>query len=306
MKRMFAILAVTLACLLVLAGCGCEHEWADANCVTPKTCNLCQETEGEALGHTWVDADCVNPKTCSVCAETEGEALGHTWVDADCVTPKTCSVCAVTEGEALGHSWLDATTETPKTCSVCAETEGERIVTDERFTTAASSVVFGSWYYDIALTGEEAGLPGLEGELYMRATLTFCPDGEFIITVSPADVDAYLAAMKQYLMDTMYAEFEAQGMDKEAADAAMVTAYGLTMEEYANVALASLDAETLTETLYLVYYVDGDQLYAGESWKAELEPVTFSIDGDSLTLNEDIVYGSDETTVLTRLVEEES
>ena len=31
-----------------------------------------------ASGHTWVAADCDTPKTCSVCNETEGEALGHT------------------------------------------------------------------------------------------------------------------------------------------------------------------------------------------------------------------------------------
>ena len=58
-------------------------------------------------GHTWVAADCDTPKTCSVCQATEGEALGHTWVDANCVTPKTCSVCQATEGEALGHTYTN-------------------------------------------------------------------------------------------------------------------------------------------------------------------------------------------------------
>lgn len=29
----------------------CEHEWLDATCTTPKTCNLCGKTEGEALRH---------------------------------------------------------------------------------------------------------------------------------------------------------------------------------------------------------------------------------------------------------------
>ena len=150
-RILFAVLALTM--LFVLSGCVCEHQWVEANCLTPKTCSLCEETEGdplghdwlpaectqpehcsrceetvgEALGHTWVEADCVTPKTCSVCAETEGEALGHTWEDATCVLPKTCSVCAATEGEALGHTWEDATCVLPKTCSVCAETEGEAL-----------------------------------------------------------------------------------------------------------------------------------------------------------------------------------
>jgi len=47
-----------------------------------KHCSVCneilvaQETVA-ASGHSWVDADCTNPKTCSVCDATEGEELGH-------------------------------------------------------------------------------------------------------------------------------------------------------------------------------------------------------------------------------------
>ena len=33
----------------------CEHDWADATCTAPKTCNLCGETEGDALTHIWTD-----------------------------------------------------------------------------------------------------------------------------------------------------------------------------------------------------------------------------------------------------------
>ena len=104
-----------------------EHDWAEATCTAPKTCSVCNTTEGEALGHTWADATCTAPKTCSVCNATEGEALGHKWDDATCETAKTCSVCNATEGEALGHKWDDATCETAKTCSVCNATEGEAL-----------------------------------------------------------------------------------------------------------------------------------------------------------------------------------
>ncbi len=79
----------------------CDHDFKPATCTSPKTCDLCGETEGEALGHTWVDADCDTPKTCSVCSETEGEALGHTWVDATTEAPKTCESCGETEGDPL-------------------------------------------------------------------------------------------------------------------------------------------------------------------------------------------------------------
>ena len=126
-KRIAMLVLCLCVCLAVFTGC-CQHEtWNEADCVTPKTCAECEETEGEPLGHTWVDADCVNPKTCSACGETEGDVLDHTWADADCVNPKTCTVCGETEGEALGHTWTDATCDTAKTCTVCGETEGEAL-----------------------------------------------------------------------------------------------------------------------------------------------------------------------------------
>ncbi len=57
----------------------CEHEWVDATCTAPKTCTLCGETEGEALGHTEVEIPEVRPTPstqgytagikCSKCGE---------------------------------------------------------------------------------------------------------------------------------------------------------------------------------------------------------------------------------------------
>ena len=103
------------------------HDFADADCTTPKTCNTCGATEGEATGHDWAAADCTTPKTCNICGATEGEALGHDWADADCTTPKTCNTCGATEGEALGHKWVAANCTTAKTCETCGETEGEAL-----------------------------------------------------------------------------------------------------------------------------------------------------------------------------------
>ena len=101
------------------------HKWEDATCTQPKTCSVCNSTEGEANGHTWKEATCTQPRTCSVCNSTEGEPNGHTWKEATCTEPKICTVCSVTEGEANGHSWKDATCTEPKTCTVCNLTEGE-------------------------------------------------------------------------------------------------------------------------------------------------------------------------------------
>lgn len=102
MKIRITAMIFSVAILAVLlTGCACEHEWADATCLAPKTCNLCQETEGEALGHNWAEATCAAPKTCTACGEMEGETLPHIWEDANYQEPKTCSECGATEGEPL-------------------------------------------------------------------------------------------------------------------------------------------------------------------------------------------------------------
>ena len=125
MKRKISLLTLIAVCLLVFSGCQCSHEWAEADCLTPQTCEKCGETEGEALGHAWAEATCTAPKTCTACGLTEGEALEHIWTEVSCAAPKTCTLCGLTEGEALEHTWVDANYQAPQTCAVCGQTEGE-------------------------------------------------------------------------------------------------------------------------------------------------------------------------------------
>lgn len=86
--------------------------------------------------HTWIEADCVSPKTCESCGETEGKPLGHSWQEASCTEPRTCTRCGQTEGEPLGHSFSWNTVEQAScskagreegVCSACGETEYREI-----------------------------------------------------------------------------------------------------------------------------------------------------------------------------------
>ncbi len=134
------------------------HDWENATCETPNTCERCGETEGDPLGHDWVDATCTEPKTCQRCGETEGEPLGHDWVDATCTEPKTCQRCGETEGEPLGHDWVDATCTEPKTCQRCGEIEGEPLGHDWQETsyTASGCLTDGERVYTCVREGCEA------------------------------------------------------------------------------------------------------------------------------------------------------
>lgn len=306
MKKRMLMTALVLVCVLVLSACGCKHEtWNDADCVTPKTCAECGETEGEALGHTWLDASCETPKTCEVCAVTEGEALGHSWTDADCETPKTCATCGQTEGEALGHDWQDATTELPKTCAVCKLTEGERIVTDPRFTTAATADIQGTWILSFPMTGELMGLEGFDADIDCNYIFVLGNDGTTELSVAVADEEAFKSAMKEYLVEELYAEFAAAGLNKTQADAAMVEAYGVDTEQYADIIMNTMDMNAIFEAMCVsaVYYVADNQLYMGYSWELEMEPTEFTLEGDTLTLYDDVAGTGAEESVFTRVTE---
>ena len=126
MKKIFFAIMV-LVWMFALTGCFHEHTFIEANCITPKTCAECGETDGEPFGHTWKIATCTTPETCEHCGETQGNALGHTWEAATCIWPETCSKCEMTRGEALGHSWENATCTSPKTCTRCSTTSGNSL-----------------------------------------------------------------------------------------------------------------------------------------------------------------------------------
>ena len=70
--------------------------------------------------HSWVDATCISPKTCSVCGETEGVALGHTWVEATEENDKYCSVCYLKEATEL-IIVANSTTGNMETSPICLE-----------------------------------------------------------------------------------------------------------------------------------------------------------------------------------------
>lgn len=261
MKRL-TILILVLAMCLTFAACGCKHEW--------------------------LAATCENPKTCELCGETEGEAKGHSMVEATCEEPKHCENCNLTEGEPLGHTWVDATTEAPKTCQTCGATEGERIITDPRFTTAATKDLHGKWELEMELTGDMMGIPDFPAGAVMKLILIFSNSGELDITVEVGD--SFMDALKQYTIDSVYAEFEAQGMDRESADVAFAEAYSMTIEEYVDEEIGAIDLNEMFASLFGaielggVYYVEDGVLYAGDSWEDELDGESFTLNGDSLIL----------------------
>lgn len=290
MKKKVCFLILALACILMLCACGCEHEWMEATCVAPSTCAKCEKTEGEALGHVWFAATCTDPKTCETCGTTEGDPKGHNWLDATCTEAKKCDQCNLTEGEALGHTWLDATTEAPQTCSTCSLTEGERIITDERFKTAAVADLLGKWVCRIEVTGEEIELPTYEGTVPILYYLNFGNAGDMEFSMELADEEAFMEILVQVSIEETYAELEAEGFSKEEADAAIVDAYGVDLETYLRSMMEQIDMNELIASIFSVvdlssvYYVEDDLLYNAMGWDFPMEGSAYTLDGDTLTI----------------------
>ncbi len=306
MKKQFIIIVLALILAMVLSACGCAHEtWNEATCNLPKTCVNCGKTEGEALGHEWAEATCDAPKTCGTCKATEGDALGHNWSEATCETPKTCSVCNNAEGEALGHAWEEATTETPKTCATCAVTEGERVITDERFTTATTKEIQGKWAYELPVTGEEMGLEGFEKVLVTRLIMDFKFDGTMEMYMDISNEDEFRTALIEYMTEATYLEFEAEGVSREDADAAVKSSYGMTLEEYAKLTVDMIDFNSLLGAINFdgVYYVNNGSIYLGITWMDNMDPSKYTIEGDSLILEGDLAGTGEENTAFKRIAE---
>ena len=277
MKKLLTVL-LAISVLLVLAGC-CSHEWYAASCEAPKT--------------------------CAKCGETEGEALGHSWADATCTAPKTCSVCHAQEGSALGHNWIDATTEAPKTCIACNLTEGERIITDPRFTTAATKDLHGKWVLNHAIPLENIGFTGLDLLLELQVTLVLDNEGTLNVNFTALNGDAINAAMCEILENSLYEEYAAQGLTKEVFEALVVDQYGMTLSEFVAdyVNENGVPAALSNMAVYGVYYVEGNQIFTGGDWDTELVKSEFTLEGDTLSFVDSFVGIVDPPEVFQRSAE---
>jgi len=158
--RIIAVVAVLFLLAVVFTACEfgpaeCEHEWLEATCTEPKTCNICAETEGDPLGHTeetvagkaatCTEAGLTDGKKCSACdevllAQETIPALGHKDEDSDYV----CDVCkaelctnhvpsdAVKENEVASTCSKEGSYELVVRCSNCNEELSRETVAVEK------------------------------------------------------------------------------------------------------------------------------------------------------------------------------
>ena len=231
--HLLSSLLITAMFLALLAGCACQHEWVEANCSAPKTCKLCNETEGEKND---------------------------------------------------SHNWEDATTEAPKTCSLCGKTDGEKINVDSRFKTANCKEVFGTWSGRCEIGAEQMGLTG-DLVIPMTLTMIFSNDGQLEMTSELEDADAFRQTFINYLVELMYQQFSASGMNKSQADAACKAQYGMDVTEYCT-QIAQESVKNMSSSVKMVYYAESGKIYAANNWNEEMEPENYEIKNGKLFLDD--------------------
>ncbi len=253
MKHFIPILLCLLLTAAVLAGCSCNHQWSQANCQAPKTCTLCNKTEGE-IGT-------------------------HQWILASCKAPKTCKICQITEGEPIDHNWKDATTEAPKTCADCGLTEGQKIFVDSRFQTSACEKLFGTWKATYEINGEETFGMTIDGEnLNYTAyiTMTFTNDGK-LISKTEFEEASFKNVTKLITIETMYETLRQSGYSREEANQEFKKIYQMTIEEYAQKSIDALDMDQQISVVNGVYYVSDNKIFGAESWDKEFDGQTITM-----------------------------
>ena len=113
-------------------------------------------------GHSWTDADCDTPKTCSVCGETEGEALGHAYaesarVDATCgadgSVTYTCGNCGDSYTDVLPatgeHVYFDDCSAICEVCGYEREAGHNVIHVEAKDATCTELGNIEYWYCDV-------------------------------------------------------------------------------------------------------------------------------------------------------------
>lgn len=290
MKQKLSFVLAALLLALQLGGCQwlCRHDWNAATCEEPKTCRKCELTEGENLGHRWESATCEEPRTCSRCGNTRGFSKGHRWSEATCEEPRICSVCNKTQGKPKGHDWQEATTEAPRTCTDCGMTTGFAIDADERFTTAETAALQGTWATDFAVSGSMVGEPDFTGELKGRAYITFGNAGTLTVRLETQNMPEFEAAMLSYIKKRIYAELAAKGLGTGAADLAVQAAFGMTTDEYAQKLLQEIDVAGIIAdvTKVRVYYAKDSTVYIADDWNSSFLSSTYRFENETLVFDE--------------------
>ena len=262
----------------------CDHVWEEANCENGKTCSLCGDFEGEALGHEFGELKIMREATCTEVGRKEGSCVRcgeiiveeipmkeHQFTEqkisneATCTEDGTiehrCEHCGYTEQEivpALGHvdgEWeiteaatydnMGARSLYCAKCHTLISTETYELSEEEK-EVAFLAMCESVDYEDLARYPER----------FVDKTITF--SGEVIQAVE--DGDEYILRVDitwngYYYEDTVWVEYTRKDSDDgRILEGDIITVYGIGAgtETYASVLLSSITIPAVS-AMYVYY-----------------------------------------------------
>ena len=234
------------------------HNWTPATCTVPKTCSVCQATEGDPLGHTegneWKYDSDNHWHTCTVAGcgvVIESSKAAHT-PDREAATetdPIKCSVCDYIITPALGMQ--DYIVEMP--VSIAVKLTGDKKPAKETFKFEIYDLGVEDAEFEIVkdsvtvenIAFDENGVAFIEGIIKIKVTgkeqLSNLTEG-FSVRMVKGSTKGWTYASEQWRIEPF---FENDALDLKIAVKEIVD--GEISEEYANGMSFSVSYEAVTE-----------------------------------------------------------
>lgn len=102
---------------------------------------------------------------------------------------------------------------------------------------------------------------------------------------------AFLDALKKMTMDITYGTMKLSGYSKEQTDAFIKENYNMSMEEYVAKEVESIDLEEFFGSFADdgVYYITENNIWMAPSWLNTFESSPYTLEGDSLVIENDVL-----------------
>lgn len=156
------------------------------------------------------------------------------------------------------------------------DAEGNPADHSSKFDPALCQPLYGNWQGQWAMDG---AIFGVSFDIRYNMTMSFDDQGNMLTSMTVNEED-----IKALTVEMIYATYGDFGMTRAEIDAYFQSEIGMTVAEYADQSLQEDETALQPTQEANVYYVEGDQLYAGSSWTAYMEPIQFALEGDTLTL----------------------
>lgn len=156
----------------------------------------------------------------------------------------------------------------------------------ELFDLEEAKGIVGTWRLDVAMSGGLIGIEGFQCDVRFPLLYTFTDYGTMRVRFDEKDledsVQAFRRALKDYTVQTMYDEFEKEGLDQQQADDAFFKTYNTTINDYVEKVVDAVDYAALFAMFATdgIYYVYEDTLYSGTQGTTEFEENTFRLEAD--------------------------